>query len=152
MEPRTEFRDAVASPALEQGTGAVPGTWETIKRALVRAVFWPYERGSWQYDIICLVILLFIFLTPAAWYHDQPRLELTDLRHSQGIVEAGRSKDGWRYIVDARLVGSLGPMKPEDALQQIFSRRLHKPFSIKSVDVVHDRNNIVLGYAVVISR
>lgn len=33
-------------------------------RAIARVVFWRYRRGSWQYDILCGLILLFIFLTP----------------------------------------------------------------------------------------
>lgn len=31
---------------------------------LARVIFWRYQRGSWQYDILCGLILLFIFLTP----------------------------------------------------------------------------------------
>ena len=30
-----------------------------------QVIFWRYSRGSWQYDILCGVILAFIFLTPA---------------------------------------------------------------------------------------
>ena len=33
-------------------------------RAVARVLFWRYKRGSWQYDVACAVILLFIFLTP----------------------------------------------------------------------------------------
>ena len=33
-------------------------------RALARVIFWRFRRGSWQYDIMCGVIMLFIFLTP----------------------------------------------------------------------------------------
>ena len=33
-------------------------------RALARVIFWRFRRGSWQYDIMCGLILLFIFLTP----------------------------------------------------------------------------------------
>ena len=33
-------------------------------RAIARVIFWRFRRGSWQYDIMCGVILLFIFLTP----------------------------------------------------------------------------------------
>jgi hypothetical protein len=29
---------------------------------------WSYERASWQWDVLCLVILCFIFLTPKAWF------------------------------------------------------------------------------------
>lgn len=44
--------------------------WNTIKPA----IFWNYRRGSWQYDIIVAGILAFIFLTPAEWFHDGPRV------------------------------------------------------------------------------
>jgi hypothetical protein len=30
---------------------------------------WNYERGSWQWDVLCLVILTFIFLTPKEWFN-----------------------------------------------------------------------------------
>ena len=36
-------------------------------------ILWDYPRASWQYDVIVAVILLFIFLTPRAWFRDQPR-------------------------------------------------------------------------------
>jgi len=29
---------------------------------------WSYERASWQWDVLCLVILCFIFLTSNAWF------------------------------------------------------------------------------------
>ncbi len=30
---------------------------------------WNYERGSWQWDVLCLLILAFIFLTPKPWFY-----------------------------------------------------------------------------------
>ncbi len=33
-------------------------------QAISRVLFWTYSRGSWQYDILCALILCFIFLTP----------------------------------------------------------------------------------------
>lgn len=38
-----------------------------------RVLLWDFPRASWQYDVIVAVILLFIFLTPRAWFRDQPR-------------------------------------------------------------------------------
>jgi hypothetical protein len=35
-------------------------------RILGKIVFWRYPRGSWQYDILCGLILVFIFCTPRA--------------------------------------------------------------------------------------
>jgi len=126
--------------------------WEAIKRVGIRSVFWSYERGTWQYDVIVIVILAIIFLTPRAWYSDRPTLQLTDLRHRQGVVEVGRGKDGWRYLIDSRLVESLAPQKPEEAIQEILRRRLNRPVKIHSFDEVRDKNNVVLGYTVVVSQ
>ena len=35
-----------------------------ILSALKKILFWSYERGSWQYDVMCVLILAFIFLSP----------------------------------------------------------------------------------------
>jgi hypothetical protein len=29
--------------------------------------FWTYARNTWQYDVLCALILAFIFLTPKSW-------------------------------------------------------------------------------------
>jgi hypothetical protein len=44
-----------------------------VLSGLKRVLLWDYPRASWQYDVIVAVILLFIFLTPRAWFRDQPR-------------------------------------------------------------------------------
>lgn len=35
---------------------------------------WNYARGTWQYDIFCLLIIAFIFLTPKSWFEKKERL------------------------------------------------------------------------------
>jgi hypothetical protein len=42
--------------------------------SLKRFILWDYSRGSRQYDIMVVIILAFIFLTPRAWFRDQPRI------------------------------------------------------------------------------
>ncbi len=41
-------------------------------RAVGGFIFWAYERGSWQYDVMVALILAFIFLTPRSFFHDRP--------------------------------------------------------------------------------
>ena len=41
---------------------------------LQRFIFWDYPRGSRHYDVVVVIILAFIFLTPRAWFRDQPRI------------------------------------------------------------------------------
>ena len=38
-------------------------------------VFWTYPRGTWQYDILCILILAFIFLTPRTLFDGSPSSE-----------------------------------------------------------------------------
>lgn len=35
---------------------------------------WNYGRGTWQYDVFCLLIIAFIFLTPKSWFDKRERL------------------------------------------------------------------------------
>ena len=122
-----------------------------IKLVVTRSVFWAYERGSWQYDGICIAILAFVFLSPRSWFNDRPTLQLTDLRHQQGIVEMGRINHDVRYLLDARLVDTLD-QKPEDAIPIILKEHLQKAFTVKSIDAVRDRHQVVLGYTVMVEE
>src|ERR1700693_4419291 len=33
-----------------------------------KIAFWTYPRTSWQWDVLCVLILVFIFLTPKSWF------------------------------------------------------------------------------------
>ena len=35
-----------------------------------KIVFWTYPRTSWQWDVLCVLILIFIFLTPKSWFEN----------------------------------------------------------------------------------
>ncbi len=35
--------------------------------------FWSYGRTTWQYDVLCVLILAFIFLTPGEWFENSER-------------------------------------------------------------------------------
>jgi hypothetical protein len=35
---------------------------------LKNIILWKYERASWQWDLLCFLIILFIFLTPKDWF------------------------------------------------------------------------------------
>lgn len=39
-----------------------------LLRTLKSLLFWSYGRSTWQYDILCALILAFIFLTPQGWF------------------------------------------------------------------------------------
>lgn len=41
---------------------------------LKKIILWRYERGTWQYDVLCLLIIAFIFLTPKIWFDKREKL------------------------------------------------------------------------------
>jgi hypothetical protein len=51
----------------------VRGLTSTLKKIF----FWNYARNTWQWDLLCVVILIFIFLTPKAWFEGSERTRNT---------------------------------------------------------------------------
>ncbi|MBX7172627.1 MAG: hypothetical protein K1X72_16785 [Pyrinomonadaceae bacterium] len=43
---------------------------QTIKNI----INWSYERASWQWDVLCILIMMFIFLTPKVWFESKEKL------------------------------------------------------------------------------
>ncbi len=134
------------SAALGPQPKSAPAKLWTILR---RSVFWSYERGSWQYDIIVALILAFIFLSYPL-FKDQPALELSNLRHVQGVVEISHDETSHIYQVDARLLESLNASTPEQGARTILEKSLNRPVRVKSLEEIRDRKNpgVVLGYRV----
>jgi hypothetical protein len=85
-----------------------------ILTTLKKTLFWSYERGSWQYDVMCVLILAFIFLVPSSLFHKPITL---------------RSEE-------------VGPVSPAGIEQQIadhLARRYGHPVAISSIERVEER-------------
>ncbi len=61
-----------------------------MNRILKSYFYWTYSRGSFHYDVMVSLILLFIFVTPHLWnYGDKPSLAAGP-RHPIQVVGDGR--------------------------------------------------------------
>jgi len=78
----------------------------SLKGFLKRLILWDYQRGSWQYDVMCGLVLLFM-LAPHKWFRDQPRLQYAS-QISDGVFWIDRTGSPWRdlpeYFGDYRTV------------------------------------------------
>lgn len=88
---------------------------------LKNIIQWNYERGTWPYDIFCLLIVAFIFLTPKAWFEKRdigatrtPQTAVQqeaflrgefDSAHSGNDINGGRilAAGEWKTIETARV-------------------------------------------------
>ena len=55
-------------------------------RVLKKVILWSYERTTWQYDVLCVLILAFVFLTPKGWF-EKGKLTCTPA-HQNGLGAA----------------------------------------------------------------
>jgi hypothetical protein len=59
-----------------------------ILTTLKKTLFWSYERGSWQYDVMCVLILAFIFFAPSDLFHKPITVRSEEI----GVVEPAREE------------------------------------------------------------
>ena len=72
--------------------------WRTIRDF----VLWSYERGTWQYDVMVTLILLFVFLSPS-WinFRDKP---VERNPHPSGVVVTPEAGGGFIYQIEGAAV------------------------------------------------
>ncbi len=113
--------------------------WRTIKGY----IFWTYERGSFHYDVMVTVILLFIFIAPRFInFKDQPA---EHVGHQNSIVITPDGHQGWIYQVDASAVDA----QDESMVRQNFARVLRSvtgPVAVDRVEPVRDQTGHIVAY------
>ena len=57
-------------------------------------LLWSYGRGTWQYDALCLLIVLTVFLVPSSFFGDRDRAK----QNSANDIKAAASKAGETYV------------------------------------------------------
>jgi hypothetical protein len=66
--------------------------------AVKNVLLWSHDRGSWQYDILCLLIVATIFVVPSSFFGDRDRVPA---QGSQAQANGGKeiaSKAVWTKI------------------------------------------------------
>jgi flavin-binding protein dodecin len=122
---------------------------------LSRIFFWSYERGSWQYDLAVIAIVIFVLLTPGRWFHDQPtRAMPTPSAQVELLSEKGNQQV---YKVDTRI---LTPPEQMPQLQNELHRALQRAqaslqngrFEITNVEAIRDAQGSVIAYQVTLRK
>lgn len=124
-----------------------------LKQILARTFFWSYERGTWQYDVAVILILIFVLLTPHTWFGDQPQvgMPLDPLQVQLLLFSDGGHRQ--EYRVDARI---LAPPEQTPALQNELHQALQRAlpdfrngrFSITKIEAVRNEKGTVIAYEV----
>jgi hypothetical protein len=125
----------------------------TLWRAIVRVLFWSYERGTWQYDLAVAGIVLFVLFSPLIiHYTDQPTVgpPPTAARVELRAVAPGQIAT---YRVDARLLATpLRTPELEHYLHETVQNNVrdlnHGHFEILRIEPIRGDGGIIAYYDV----
>ena len=118
-------------------------------RVLRSYVFWTYERGSFHYDVMVTLILLFLFVAPRFIdFKDRP-VETVPLHASEVLVkEAGHVGQSSQFVYQVRADDMNGAAT--DAEKRAAMLRLIEPISgevaIDHYQEVKDTHGKVVAY------
>ena len=125
----------------------------TLWRAIVRVLFWSYERGTWQYDLAVAGIVIFVLFSPMIiHYTDQPSVgpaPAAALVQLQAVAPGQVST----YRVDARLLAT--PTRTpelENELHQAVQKNVHDlnhgRFQILHIEPIRGEGGTIAFYDV----
>lgn len=139
---QTEATTPIArAPAL--GESAV---WRTLRSY----VLWSYERGSFHYDVMVTLILLFVFFTPY-WinYKDKP---IERNPHPTGVSVLPDTEGGFLYQIEGAAVNARDDAEIREQLLGIIEPIAGGAVSITRYQAVKDSKGRISSYKVWVQR
>ena len=127
-----------------------------MMRLLRNYIFWTYERGSFHYDVMVTLILLFIFLSPRVLHFgDKPLYPLPIRSHDVLIRASGASPDTQHFVYEVRteeLGSARNDAELRAALLQVIEPIAGGSVSLLGYTPVLDTHNQVVAYDATIER
>jgi hypothetical protein len=114
---------------------------QRLGAAIYRGLFWTYERGTWQYDIMVALILAFIFLTPRHWFHDQPSSP------ADVVLVSNRAHEKV-YQLRAGLIAATANPAVQNEAEKLLRLHTGKPVQVIRIEPAMDSDGQVVSYAV----
>lgn len=100
-------------------------------------IFWDFPRTSWQYDVIVLLILAFIFLTPREIFRDYPR--------AAKVVQVPTDNGANVYWIEPALLPS-DEGEQRSRASQLIKARTGKTLLVYRVEPITNSEEDVMGY------
>lgn len=124
-------------------------------RLLRSYIFWSYERGSFHYDVMVTLILLFLFISPHLIdFHDRPIPEVPKRASEVLVRNAGPEGAGHRFVYEIRADDLPGSHSAAELQAQI-SQTVHTiagDAHIEEIKPVADPRGRIVAYDATIRR
>ena len=97
---------------------------------------WNYERNTWQWDVLCVAILIFIFLTPNRWFESSERRGIFRHQSSASLI----------VVIGPELIDSAQDKQHMEQLVREFTGR--KDIQVLDVRKIVGADGKIRGYEV----
>lgn len=110
----------------------------TLAAGVKRFIFWDYRRAGWQYDVMVGVILLFVFVTPRAWFRDQPR--------PSSVVMLPSDRGASVFWMEPELLSGIPEQERTARAAAVIKARTGKKRNVVRIEPISDAEHEVRGY------
>jgi len=104
-------------------------------------LLWTFERGSRPYDVICVVIIAFIFLLPQAVFNDRP--DFMRVTNDQAIRQTNDDEGQPVYVVQVKT--------EQDAIDRLRAW-LGETVTISRTEPVYDATGTLVQYSIWVEK
>lgn len=104
-------------------------------------LLWSFERGSRPYDVICVVILAFIFITPPSAFDDRP--DFMRVAADQPIRQTSDDDGHPVWIIN---------VKTEQAAVERLKASLGEAVTISRTEPIYDATGSLVAYSIWVVR
>ena len=107
-------------------------------RTLKKILFWSYDRGTWQYDIMCVLILAFVFFAPNASFRNRE-------------AAAGTRSPGESVFIPNYALATTGSSSLEHRIAEHLSEKYGYEVTVTRIEPMMDSTGNIRGYLTRIS-
>jgi hypothetical protein len=130
----------------------------SLWRGIVNTIFWSYERGSWPYDLMVILIVIFVLLTPRAWFRDQPQVPAVSSSSVQLLGDDALARthtyriDATAFALEKRTAKPTPELEREthDLLGRTVAELKDRTFQIVTIEPVLTNAGAVVFYDVTV--
>ena len=76
------------------------GVMNSVLVGIKNVLLWSYARGTWQYDALCLLIVLTVFLVPSSYFGDRDRRTRNTANKSRRLHPPAKlpEAESWKFL------------------------------------------------------
>lgn len=119
-------------------------------------ILWSHERGTWQYDVLCALIIGTIFLVPSKYFGDRDRSSAQTVKANERLVSASKPGETVQEVSVTELQMFLDKLNkselilnsPQEALSLYLSDKLKQDVQVSKFEPFINPQTRVNGYKV----